>query len=454
MAVALEPRRIAAITKGTSPGYFIESAINHYTLTSGKDLRLYNAAKKLADCWVANIGPGKKVWFDGHQEMEQALVRFGRFVNDMEGTREQQGQGDAYIALARFLLESRRGGSEYDQSHLPPQQQYEAVGHAVRAVYFYSGMADIAAETHDRDYQSAVRSLWDNIVNRKYYVTGGIGSGETSEGFGADYLLRQQRLLRILLELRARVLPVQAQSRVPRRALRRSLRGDDVQRAARRNRPRGTKLLLHESAREHRAGGMARVSLLRGQHPAHAAHAADVDVRRKTARVVYVNLFVGSRINVGEVAGTPVEMVQETDYPWNGEVAITRQSARRAQVLREGARARPRDECAVLGDAGGQGTEQLRVNGAAVDARIEHGYAVITREWRRGDRIELRAAARRRSESPRTSALRPRAARWRCVTDLCFTTSSLRTSRASIEQSGKRRSPRNGAGICWAAWSR
>lgn len=71
--------------EGYVSGYFIESAINHYTLTDGKDLRLYNAAKKLADCWVANIGPGKKEWFDGHQEMEQALVRFGRFVNDMEG---------------------------------------------------------------------------------------------------------------------------------------------------------------------------------------------------------------------------------------------------------------------------------------------------------------------------------------------------------------------------------
>ena len=172
--------------EGYVAGYFIESAINHYTLTDGKDLRLYNAAKKLADCWVAHIGPGKKDWFDGHQEMEQALVRFGRFVNDVEGG----GRGDAYIRLARFLLDSRRGGQEYDQSHLPPSHQYEAVGHAVRAVYFYSAMADVAAETGDRDYQSAVMSLWDNMVNKKYYVTGGIGSGETSEGFGPNYSLR------------------------------------------------------------------------------------------------------------------------------------------------------------------------------------------------------------------------------------------------------------------------
>ncbi len=101
--------------EGYVAGYFIESAINHYTMTDGKDKRLYNAAKKLADCWVANIGPGKKEWFDGHQEMEQALVRFGRFVNDMEGG----GHGDNYVRLAKFLLDSRKGGSEYDQSHVP-----------------------------------------------------------------------------------------------------------------------------------------------------------------------------------------------------------------------------------------------------------------------------------------------------------------------------------------------
>ena len=89
--------------EGYTAGYFIESAINHYTLTGGKDKRLYNAAKKLADCWVANIGPGKKEWYDGHEEMEQALVRFGRFVNDMEGS----GHGDSYIALSKFLLDCR-----------------------------------------------------------------------------------------------------------------------------------------------------------------------------------------------------------------------------------------------------------------------------------------------------------------------------------------------------------
>ncbi|MHC4521044.1 MAG: beta-L-arabinofuranosidase domain-containing protein, partial [Planctomycetota bacterium] len=173
--------------EGYVAGYFLEAGIAHHLLTDGQDLRLYNAAKKLADCWDANIGPPpKKQWYDGHQAMEIALVRFGRFVNKVEG----QGRGDRYIALAKFLLDCRDDGSKYDQSHVPVVQQYEAVGHAVRASYSYAGMADVAMETGDIEYQSAVMSLWDNIVNRKYYVTGGIGSGETSEGFGPDYSLR------------------------------------------------------------------------------------------------------------------------------------------------------------------------------------------------------------------------------------------------------------------------
>jgi DUF1680 family protein len=103
---------------------------------------------------------------------------------------EGGGKGDPYIKLAKFLLDCRGGGGEYDQSHVPVQQQYEAVGHAVRAVYNYSGMADVATETGDLDYRSAVMSLWDNITNKKYYVTGGIGTGETSEGFGPNYSLQ------------------------------------------------------------------------------------------------------------------------------------------------------------------------------------------------------------------------------------------------------------------------
>jgi DUF1680 family protein len=370
--------------EGYVAGYFIESAINHHTLTGGRDLRLYDAAKKLADCWVAHIGPGKKAWFDGHQEMEQALVRFGRFVNDMEG----QGRGDPYIRLARFLLDSREGGAEYDQSHLPPEQQYEAVGHAVRAVYFYSGMADIAAETGDRDYQSAVMSLWDNMVNRKYYVTGGVGSGDTSEGFGGNYALRNDSycescsscgLIFFQYKLNLSYHDAKYADLYEETMYNALLGATDLA---------GTSfcytnpLVDTERAKWHTCpccvGNIPRTLLMMPTW----AYVKGNDG-------LYVNLFVGSRIDVGEVAGTRVEMVQETDYPWKGSVAITvnpqapRRFALRVRVPQRKTSALYRAEPPV------DGLVRLVVNGEAVTPRIEKGYAVITREWHAGDRVEL-----------------------------------------------------------------
>jgi DUF1680 family protein len=106
-----------------------------------------------------------------------ALVRLGRLVNEVEGA----GQGDRYVRLAQFLLDCRGGGGTYDQTHAPVVEQREAVGHAVRAAYQYAAMADLAIETGDTRYRSAVLSLWDNLVNRKMYLTGGLGSGESPE---------------------------------------------------------------------------------------------------------------------------------------------------------------------------------------------------------------------------------------------------------------------------------
>ena len=305
--------------EGYVAGYFIESAINHYTLTEGTDTRLYNAAKKLADCWVANIGPGKKEWFDGHQEMEQALVRFGRFVSDMEGN----GRGDSYIALAKFLLDCRANGSEYDQSHVPVQQQYEAVGHAVRAVYSYSGMADIAAETADPDYQSAVISLWNNMINKKYYVTGGIGSGETSEGFGVNYSLPNSAYCEscsscglIFFQYKMNLAYHDAKyADLYEETMYNSLLGSiDIE----------GKNFYYDNP-------------LSSSWPRYEWHVCPCCVGNiprtllmvptwtyvKSDDGIYVNLFIGSTIKVENVAGMDVEMVQKTDYPWNGKVMLT-----------------------------------------------------------------------------------------------------------------------------------
>jgi len=370
--------------EGYVAGYFIESAINHYTLTAGKDRRLYNAAKKLADCWAANLGPGKKEWFDGHQEMEQALVRFGRFVNDVEGG----GRGDAYIRLARFLLDSRRGGQEYDQSHLPPERQYEAVGHAVRAAYFYSGMADIAAETGDRDYQSAVKSVWDNIVNKKYYVTGGIGSGETSEGFGPNYSLRNEAYCEscsscglIFFQYKLNLAYHDA-------------RFADLYEETLYN------ALLGATDLEGKNFCYTNPLVNSRRTPWHACPCCVSNISRTLLMIptwtyvkgedgIYVNLFIGSRVNVGKVAGTDVELAQKTDYPWKGAVTVTvnpTQPRKFALYVRIPNRATSELYTATPPVSG---VKRFSVNGKPVTPRIERGYALVTRQWKAGDRIEL-----------------------------------------------------------------
>ncbi len=373
--------------EGYIAGYFIESAINHYMLSDGEDTRLYDAAKKLADCWVKHIGPepGKKAWYDEHQEMEQALVRFGRFVNDMEG----DGKGDAYIRLARFLLDNRGGGHEYDQSHLPVQQQYEAVGHAVRASYTYSGMADIAAETGDTDYESAVMSLWDNLVNRKYYVTGGIGSGETSEGFGPDYSLRHGAYCEscsstgmIFFDYKLNLAYHDAKfADLYEETMYNALLGSiDLA---------GENFYYQNPLVTHGA-----------RYPWHGCPCCVGNIPRTLLMVptwtyvtgddgIHVNLFIGSTIRVRQVAGTDVEIVQETDYPWDGKVAITVNPGESREF---GLHIRvPNRDVSELYSAtpDADGIKSMSVNGEAIEPVIDGGYAVVTRTWKEGDRVEF-----------------------------------------------------------------
>jgi len=371
--------------EGYVAGYFIESAINHYTLTEGRDRRLYDAAKKLADCWVANIGPGKKEWFDGHQEMEQALVRFGRFVNDMEGN----GHGDSYINLAKFLLDCRRDGSEYDQSHVPVQQQYEAVGHAVRAVYSYSAMADVAAETGDVDYQSAVMSLWDNLVNKKYYVTGGVGSGETSEGFGPDYSLGN----RAYCEACSSCGLIFFQYKM-------NLAYHDAKYADLYEETMYNALLgsLDLEGKNFYYDNPLVESVAR--YPWHVCPCCVGNIPRTLLMIptwtylrgkdgIYVNLFIGSRINVEKVAGTDVEMIQRTDYPRSGKVSITVNPAKKKEFT-VFVRVPDRTTSTLYKHSPlVSGLKSLSVNGKPVVIKMNRGYAEIKRKWKEGDVIDF-----------------------------------------------------------------
>jgi DUF1680 family protein len=380
--------------EGYTAGYFLESAINHYQMTKRQDARMYNAAKKLADCWSNHLGPApKKPWYDGHQEMEQALVRFGRFVNDMEGG----GKGDKYIQTAKFLLDCRytaaanpmRDRQEYDQSHLPATQQYEAVGHAVRATYTYSGMADVAVETHDPDYQSAVRSLWDNIVNKKYYLTGGIGSGETSEGFGPNYSLRNNAYCEscsscgmVFFHWKMNLAYHNAHyiDNLEETMYNALLGSTDLE---------GTSFYYTNP-----------LDATVGRSTWHTCPCCVGNIPRTLLMVptwsyakapdgVYVNMYIGSTVTLENAAGTDIEMVQQTDYPWSGKIAIT-VNPKRAKNFAVRLRVPNRTTSKLYTPTPEvSGILALSVNGKAVRPVIDRGYAVIVRDWKAGDKIEM-----------------------------------------------------------------
>ena len=376
--------------EGYVAGYFIEMGIAHHIATGAKDARLYDAARRLADCWVANLGPApKKPWYDGHQEVEQALVRLGRYVNDQEGA----GHGQKYIDLAKFLLDSRshQGGGEYDQSHRPVTEQYAAVGHAVRAAYTYSAMADVAMETGDPAYWSAIRSIWSNLVNRKYYITGGIGSSHAGEAFGAEYSLPNNTAYvescascgLLFMQYKLNLATREAKyADLYETTLYNAILGDVDLHAE--NFTYTNPLDTSEQRYKwHKCpccvGNIPRTLLM-----------LPTWMYATVADSVYVNLFVGSTVDVGKVAGTPVQMVQTTDYPWNGKVTITvnpGQPAEFAVNIRS-----PRREVSELYSASpvADRIQSLKVNGQPVEANPSaRGYVAISRHWKAGDQIEL-----------------------------------------------------------------
>ena len=372
--------------EGYVGGYFIEAAIAHYLLSGGTDHRMLDAAKRLADCWERNLGPApKKAWFDGHQEIEQALARLGRLLNETEGA----GKGVRYVALAKFLLDSRADGESYDQSHLPVVRQHEALGHAVRAMYTYSAMADIVLETGDPDYQSAVRSLWANLIDKKYYVTGGVGSGETSEGFGGNYSLGNGAYCESCSGC-GEVFFQHKLNLAYRDACYADLYEETLYNAVLGSVDLAGRNFIYTNP----------LDSSEARYPWHGCPCCIGNIPRTLLMLpewmyargkdgIDVNLFIGSTMTVDHVVGTSVCMTQKTDYPWNGAVSIT---VNPAEPKEFSLRVRvPRHDASKLyqNSPATGGLVSLAVNGQPLTQRIEHGYAVITRKWEKGDKVDL-----------------------------------------------------------------
>ncbi len=383
--------------EGYTAGYFLESAINHYD-DQQAGCALVQCGQETGGLLVCQPWPGaqrnprvRRTSGDGTGV--SALP--DRFVNESE---ESAGKGQRYIELAKFLLDCRynaavteRDREEYDQSHLPVVQQYEAVGHAVRAMYTYSGMADVAVETHEPDYQSAVRSLWDNVVSKKYYVTGGVGSGETSEGFGPNYSLGNRAYCEScstcgeiffhwkmnLAYHDAKYTNMHTEKLPYTNAL---LGATDLD---------GKNFFYDNPLDEYKVryawhacpccvGNLARTLLM-----------FPTWTYARSSDGVYVNMYAGSTITVENAGGTDVEMVQETNYPWDGKVSITvnPKTARNFTVRLRVPNRTVSPLYAAAPDA--NGLTSIHMNGAVVKAAVANGYAAITRTWRAGDKIEL-----------------------------------------------------------------
>ena len=167
-------------------GHLFEAAAAHYQATGKKTL--LDVATRAADLLVKTFGPGKRTTWPGHQITEMALVKLYRVTGK-----------EPYLSLAKFLLDERGPGNlptgetvnprglDYNQAQLKVIDQAEPVGHAVRAMYMYAGMADVAAIENDAKIRTAGDRIWDNLVQSKLYLTGGIGAAGGHEGFGNPY---------------------------------------------------------------------------------------------------------------------------------------------------------------------------------------------------------------------------------------------------------------------------
>ncbi len=369
-------------------GHMVEGAIAHYQATGSR--KFLDIAIRYADCVCREIGDGEGqvVRVPGHQIAEMALAKLYLVTGDQK-----------YLDQAKFFLDKRGYTSrkdEYSQAHKPVIEQDEAVGHAVRAAYMYAGMADVAALTGDTSYVHAIDRIWDNIVSKKLYITGGIGATNQGEAFGKNYELPN---MSAYCETCAAIGNVYVNYRL---------------------------FLLHGDAKYYDVlertlynGLISGVSLdgggffypnpleSMGQHqrqPWFGCACCPSNICRFIPSLpgyvyavkdnqVYVNLFMGNEAEL-KVGGKKVILHQETRYPWDGHVTLTvdkNAAGTFAMKIRIPGWVRNQvvpSDLYTYSDGKRPGYS-VKVNGEAVTSALEQGYFTIERKWKKGDRIEL-----------------------------------------------------------------
>ena len=370
-------------------GHLYEAAVAYNRATGKKNL--LNVALKSADLVDSVFGPGKKHGTPGHQEIEIGLVKLYRLTGKKK-----------YLNLAKFFLDERGNSSdrklygEYSQDHEPVAEQAEAVGHAVRAMYMYSGMTDVAAITGDQAYGRALDRIWDDVAYKKMYVTGGIGAAGGIEGFGPayelpnataycetcasiGYVLWNWRMF--LLKGDSRYIDV-----LERTLYNAFLSGVGM----------SGNLFFYPNPLE--SFGQYRRS------PWFNCACCPSNIVRFVPQIpgfvyatrddsLFVNLFVASRTSL--TLGTrKVRVEQQSLYPWEGEVKITLHPEEPADFsinIRVPGWALERPAPGDLYQYADfqEGAVTVRVNGETVTPELEQGYVRLRRTWKDGDAIEV-----------------------------------------------------------------
>lgn len=376
-------------------GHLFEAAAAHYMATGKRNF--LDIALKNADLLVQTFGPGKRNDAPGHEIVEMGLVRLYRI------TREQK-----YLDLAKFFIDCRGKTVDpkraYFQDHVPVIRQDEAVGHAVRAGYLYSGVADVAALTGNQEYITAIDKIWENMVSKKFYITGGIGAAHDGERFGANYELPN---LTAYNETCAAIANVYWNYRMF------LLHGDakyiDVmERSLYNNVIAGVgldgKTFFYPNPLEcdlrfkFNSGGSL------DRQPWFDCSCCPTNLCRFIASVpgyiyarkqnnIYINLFVTSNTRLTVNGKTEVALDMQTRYPWDGNVTIAVKPSRKSVFsvyLRIPGWIRnqpvPSDLYSYINPVNEKFT--LKVNGKPADYKTENGYAVVNREWKPGDVVE------------------------------------------------------------------
>ncbi|MCD8385522.1 MAG: glycoside hydrolase family 127 protein [Bacteroidales bacterium] len=371
-------------------GHLYEAAVAHYQATGKRTL--LDVAIKNADLVCKTFGPneGQIHRPSGHPIVEMALAKLYKATGD-----------EKYLDEAKYFVEETgrctdgHSPSEYSQDHKPILDQDEIVGHAVRAGYLYSGVADVAALTGDTAYQRAIERIWDDMAGRKLYITGGIGSRAQGEGFGPDYELNNHTAY---CETCAAIANVYWNYRMF-LATGDSKYADVYERALYNGVISGVSLSGDKFFYDNPLESM-------GQHERErwfGCACCPGNVTRFIASVpqyvyatqgddIFVNLYIQGKADV-KTANREVELAQATSYPWDGTVKLTvnpKEEGRFALRMRiPGWLSDDPVGTGLYSYAQSAPSYSLKVNGKEVKAQPGQGYATLDREWKAGDEVEL-----------------------------------------------------------------